>query len=246
MGTLISTVLMKRTNKPLIGITFGHREWPDDEDNVWRMKQYILAIEEAGGEAEPLFLPDLKEIPQRAKEVAAHYDGLMLSGGADLPPEMYGEEELNGARINLINLDRPEYELALLDEFVALDKPILGICYGCQLMNVWRGGTLIQDVPLQFPGAIEHVTGTHMVHIMPKTHLFRIFGEAEFEVVTSHHQAIKTLGEGGVTAAYAPDRLAESVEFNADHWCVGVQWHPERSRESAASQRLFKAFLKAC
>jgi putative glutamine amidotransferase len=229
-----------------IGITFGHREWPTDEDNVWRMKQYILAIEEAGGVAEPLFLPPLDEMPQRAEEVADEFDGLMLSGGADLPPSMYGEEDLPNANISLINLDRPEYELALLDEFVKRDKPILGICYGCQLMNVWRGGTLLQDIATQFPEPIEHGTGTHTVTILPKTLLFRIFGEAEFEVVTSHHQAIKTLGEGGVTAAYAPDRLAESIEFNADHWCVGVQWHPERTRESNASRRLFKAFLQAC
>lgn len=229
-----------------IGITFGHRAWPEDEDNVWRMKQYMAAIEEAGGAAEPLFLPDHTDIAARAREMAAEFDGLMLSGGADLPPSMYGEEELSGANISLINLDRPEYELALLDEFVALDKPILGICYGCQLMNVWRGGTLLQDIAKQYPNAIEHGSGRHNVTILSGTRLFRIFGEAEFEVVTSHHQAIKHLGEGGSTSAYAPDRLAESVEFNADHWCIGVQWHPERTRESSASQKLFKAFLGAC
>jgi len=165
--------IMKR-----IGITFGHRAWPEDEDNVWRMKQYIVAIEEAGALAEPLFLPDYKDIVTRAKEIATEFDGLMLSGGADLPPSMYGEVELASANVSLINLDRPEYELALLDEFVAQDKPVLGICYGCQLMNVWRGGTLIQDIPTQYTDPIEHGTGRHNVTILPGTRLFRIFGEA--------------------------------------------------------------------
>ena len=227
-----------------IGIPFGHRDWPDDEDNIRRMKLYIAAIEQAGGEASPLFLPD--DAKESAVRVAEKFDGLMLSGGADLPPSLYGEEEIDGAKITLIKPERPQYELALLDEFASRDKPILGICYGCQLMNVWRGGTLIQDIATQWPEPIEHVSGRHTVQILPDTLLSNIFGEAEFEVVTSHHQAIKTLGEGGTTAAYAPDRLAESVEFNADHWCIGVQWHPERTAESAASQRLFKAFLEAC
>ena len=227
-----------------IGIPFGHRDWPADEDNVWRMRQYMLAIEEAGGAAGPLFLPD--DPIAEAVRVADEFDGLMLSGGADLPPEMYGETELPGAGVSLINPQRPRYELALLNEFAARDKPILGICYGCQLMNVWRGGSLIQDIATQWPNAIEHSSGTHCVSILQHTHLSDIFGQATFDVVTSHHQAIKALGAGGSTSAYGPDRLAESVEFNADHWCIGLQWHPERTRESSASRKLFQAFLAAC
>jgi gamma-glutamyl-gamma-aminobutyrate hydrolase PuuD len=230
-----------------IGITYSHYEWPDDADNRWRMNQYIEAIEEVGAAAEPLWLPrDPALAAARAAEVADEFDGLMLSGGADLPPAMYGETELEDGNVNLVSVERPNYEMALLHEFEVRDKPILGICYGCQLINVWRGGSLIQDIPQQWPKPIEHSSGRHVVEVLPKTMLHDVIGIDEFEVVTSHHQAIKELGKGGSTAAFALDRLAESIEFEGDHFFLGVQWHPERSRESLASQRLFTAFVEAC
>ena len=230
-----------------IGITFSHYEWPHDEDNRWRMNQYIGAIEDAGGQAEPLFLPrDGDADGTHAAKMAAEFDGILVSGGADLPTSLYGEEEDPNAGVELVPLARPAYEGALLSEFLRLDKPALGICYGCQFFNVWRGGSLIQDIPTQWHEPIEHRTGRHSVHVLHDTMLRRVLELEEFDIVTSHHQAIGRLAEGAATAAFAPDRLAESIEFHDARFFLGVQWHPERDRESEATQRLFGAFLKAC
>lgn len=229
-----------------IGITFSHHHWPDDEDNRWRMNQYVGAVEDSGGQAEPLWLPaDMSLAEEQAAKLASQFDGILVSGGADLPPAMYGEEPIADCGIELITPARPQWEVALLKEFLGRGKPALGICYGCQLFNVWRGGALIQDIPAQWTDPIDHRSGRHSVCVLPHTHLHNILGVEELEVVTSHHQAISRLAEGSSTAAFAPDRLAESIEFSDETFFLGVQWHPERDRESETTQRLFGAFLKA-
>ncbi len=96
------------------------------------------------------------------------------------------------------------------------------------------------------PNPIEHKHGRHPVRVLHHTLLYRIVRQEEFEVVTSHHQAICRLGRGAETSAFAPDRLAEAIEFEHEPFFVGVQWHPERDRESIATQRIFSAFVKAC
>lgn len=237
-----------------IGITFSHHGWPDDEDNKQRIQRYADAVEDAGARAEPLWLPgDGDPDGQQAERAARDLDGMMISGGADLPPSFYGEELASNANVKLINLERPAWEAALLKRFLERGKPALGICYGCQFFNVWRGGSLIQDIPTQWPEAIVHAPEEsgrgnirHAVRILPDTYLHRIVGEEEIEIVSSHHQAIARLAEGAATSAFAPDRLAESVEFGDAPFFLGVQWHPERDRESPATQRLLGAFVAAC
>lgn len=237
-----------------IGITFSHRAWPDDEDNRKRIRFYMNAVEAAGAEAEPLWLPDDGDPDGEAAERAARdFDGMLVSGGADLPPSFYGEEIMPNASVSIINLERPAWEAALLKRFLERGKPALGICYGCQFFNVWRGGSLLQDIPTQWtepivhaPGASGHGNIRHTVRILPDTHLHRVIGEEEIEVVSSHHQAIARLAEGAQTSAFAPDRLAESVEFSDAPFFLGVQWHPERDPENPATQRLFAAFVAAC
>jgi putative glutamine amidotransferase len=233
-----------------IGITTSQHEWPQDEDNITRIKAYIAAVEDAGAEAEPLWLPaDESAVEECAKRVAQEFGGLLISGGADLPPLMYEEETLLGANVQEVKPLRPHFELALLREFVAAGKPILGICYGCQLLNVWRGGSLLQDIAMQWeqPIAHSHEGGNtrHTVRVLDETKLKTVVGLEEFDVVSSHHQAIANLAEGAQTSAFAPDRLAEAIEFDGDEWILGVQWHPERDREGQATQRLFKAFVEA-
>jgi putative glutamine amidotransferase len=233
--------------KKRIGITFSHYHWPDDELNHERMRLYMAGIENAGGIAEPLWLPcDGDPDDKHAAHLAQQFDGLMLSGGADLPPSFYGEEQNPNAHVKVVPLARPAFESALLREFLHRDKSVFGICYGCQFFNVWRGGTLIQDIPLQWPKPIEHHSGRHPVRVLHNTLLHRIVGMEEFEVVTSHHQAIHYLAKGAETSAFAPDRLAEAIEFDDKPFFLGVQWHPERDPESEATQRLFDAFVKAC
>lgn len=234
-------------NLKRIGITFSHHDWPTEEDNKWRIQAYIDALEDAGARAEPLWLPRDEQIEPRADELARDFDGLMISGGADLPPSLYNEETLPDAHVSLVPAARPAFEAALLTRFLERDKPALGICYGCQFFNVWRGGSLIQDIPTQWNEPIEHSSERgnipHMVRVLEHTKLRAIVEDEEFEIVSSHHQAIARLAQGAQTSAFAPDRLAESIEFEGAGFFLGVQWHPERSRESSASQRLFHAFV---
>ena len=231
-----------------IGITTSQSAWPDDEDGQRRLQAYIDSVGDADAQAEPLWLDlDESEMAERAQKVAVQMDGLLISGGADLPPSMYGEAMLENADVELIKPQRPQYEMELMNAFVARKKPILGICYGCQLLNVWRGGSLLQDIPTLWTDAIAHSSERgnilHTIRVLDATKLHRIVGEEEFEIVSSHHQAIARLGEGASSSAFAPDRLAEAVEFNDENWIIGVQWHPERTRDSAPTRRLFEAFV---
>jgi len=231
-----------------IGITTSQSVWPEDEDGQRRLQAYMDSVGDASAQGEPLWLDmDESEMDERAEKAAGQMDGLLISGGADLPPSLYGEETLENAGVELIRSARPHYEMALVKAFVARDKPILGICYGCQFLNVWRGGSLIQDIPTLWPDAIPHSSERgnvlHAVRVLEGTKLRQIVGHEEFEIVSSHHQAISRLGEGASTSAFASDRLAEAVEFEGAHWMIGVQWHPERTRDSEPTRRLFEAFI---
>jgi putative glutamine amidotransferase len=141
---------------------------------------------------------------------------------------------------------RPAFEKELITIMLAQEKPVLGICYGAQLLNVLKGGSLIQDIPSRFPNAIEHREGArHAVRTEPGTQLRKWLGES-FEVASYHHQSIENLAPTARLAALAPDGIIEAVEFPKYRFCVGVQWHPERWRASAATQRLMKTFVDAC
>ncbi len=227
----------------LIGITTSHFHMPDDEDNLWRMRRYCDAIESAGGTAEWLWIPHDANYRQHAEAAAQHCDGLLVPGGADLPPQLYGAELLENANVELVQTERPLWETPLCEAFARMDKPILGICYGAQFLNVWRGGTLIQDIPTQWPNHIEHSGVRHGVHLPAGSDLAKIIGADEFIVDSAHHQAIEKVAPDGKLIATAPDGVVEAIEWTDEKWMFGVQWHPERYPESVATQRLFEAFV---
>ncbi len=235
-----------------IAITTSQTDWPDvDYDDAReRLEGYINGVKTAGAHAEALWLhenDDAAATQVRAQKIASQMDGLLIPGGADLPPSMYGEEVLQSAGVELIKPQRPQFETALVNEFVARRKPILGICYGCQFLNVWRAGSLIQDIPTQKPSetahSVERGNILHAVRVLDHTKLRRIVGSEEFDVVSSHHQAIGRLGNGASSSAFAPDGLVEAIEFDDDSWIVGVQWHPERTPDNESTRRLFEAFV---
>ena len=228
----------------LIGITCSHFEMPDDEDNLQRFKRYREAVEAAGATVEWLWIPRDENYAQHALEAAQRCDGLLVSGGADLPPQLYGAQLLEDANVGVVIAERPQWEFPLCDEFAARDKPILGICYGIQLMNVWRGGSLIQDIPTQWPDGIEHSGVRHGVHLPAGSQLAEIIGADEFIVESSHHQAIEKVAPDATLIATAPDGIVEAIEWRDEKWMFGVQWHPERTPESVATQRLFAAFVQ--
>jgi putative glutamine amidotransferase len=158
---------------------------------------------------------------------------------------MYGEVERADAHLQFVPAMRPVFEAALLREFLERGKPVLGICYGCQFANVWRGGSLIQDIPTQLRDTIEHGDSRHAVHVAPGTVLHDTLCLDECDIRSSHHQAIARTAPDARVTAVAPDGVIEAIEFSGVPFFVGVQWHPECDRESLATQRLFAAFVQS-
>lgn len=161
-----------------------------------------------------------------AREVAQALDGLIISGGGDIKPVPGGEHPA----IADVDELRDAAELALLDEALAREIPVLGICRGMQLLNVFAGGDLVPHVPdrvghdghKEDPGAF----GSHKVRLVAGSTLAALLGE-EASVPSHHHQAVHKLGAGFVASAFAEDGLTEAIEDPRRSFCVGVQWHPE-------------------
>jgi len=153
----------------------------------------------------------------------------------------------------LINAPRFDQEWALLKAFEARRKPILGVCYGCQLLNVWRGGSLYQHLPDLPSVSLKHQRDSkaepfprHFVAVVPDSKLAQIVGQTQFEVVSLHHQAIRTVGTGLVITAHSPDGVVEAIEDPDHPFLIGVQWHPERDPDAPATRALFAGFVQAC
>ncbi len=168
----------------------------------------------------------------RLRDYAKHLDGLVLQGGADVAPESYLQHATRPEWAG--DLTRDMYELELLHEFIEADKPLLGICRGCQLLNVAFGGTLYQDIASEAPTAIAHVTELydqyyHDLRFSENSSLARLLAmPASAKVNSIHHQAIKTLGRDIVIEAVSDqDNIIEAIRYRKANFVVGLQWHPE-------------------
>lgn len=167
------------------------------------------------------------------QDIVADLDGLILQGGSDVSPRSYGEEPVRPEWAG--DFVRDQYEIELVREFLAQDKPVLGVCRGLQLLNVAFGGTLYQDIPTQIAGAITHrdweiYDGNHHEIELSGPWLGKLYrGTAKARVNSIHHQALKALGQGlRVEALSLPDGLVEAVRLESGReYVVGVQWHPE-------------------
>jgi putative glutamine amidotransferase len=220
----------------------------DVEYNARALPQYVRALEAEG--AEPVVVP-LNEPRERVARLLAGVQGVLLPGSRyDVDPERYGE-----AREPECGEDDPARtaadELLLRDAF-NLRKPILAICHGTQTLNVWRNGSLMQDLKT----AVNHRPGREVVEAHPVeltqgsrlTGILEKAGEARVQVNSSHHQAIRTPGDNLKVSAVSPvDGVIEAVELDApNHFVVGVQWHPERSyAQSSFSRAIFREFVQA-
>ncbi len=226
--------------KPLVGITsyveaasFG--AWKLDAALI--PYNYVQAIERAGGIA--LLVPPLTD---GVEETLDALDGLLLSGGADVDPEEYGAEahpETNGLRP-----DRDRSELALLQGALARDMPVLAVCRGSQILNVARGGDLVQHLP-EVVGHESHreVLGTfseHPVKIEDGSRLGELIGERA-PVKSHHHQGFGRVGDGLREVAWADDGTIEALEDPERRFALGVLWHPEAGEDA----RLFEALVSA-
>jgi putative glutamine amidotransferase len=165
--------------------------------------------------------------------------GLVLTGGSDVSPELYGAERQ--PETGESDRDRDERESALLDEALARDLPVLAICRGLQLFNVVLGGTLVQHVEgHRFPGRPE----VHPITIVPATRLASILETHSYAVNSRHHQAVDKVGRDLTVAATAPDGIVEALEMPRKRFVLAVQWHPE-DRTDGPDARLFDALRKA-
>ena len=200
----------------------------DERESLWMLPGYMNALREAG--AVP-FMPALTTDRQEIGQIFGMCDGLVMTGGHDVNPACYGESDRYG---NLHCCDaRDEMELALLERAVASDKPVLGICRGLQIMNIFCGGTLYQDLPTQFDSDVQHrdpelVDFTyHDVTIEDGSLLAQIMGAGKLNVNSWHHQGVKTVGEGLTVTARSDDGLVEALEMQDKTFMLGVQFHPE-------------------
>lgn len=178
-------------------------------------------------------------------------DGLLLTGGFDIPSGFYQEEELKGA-VFTYDSPRAEFELDLLTRVERRSLKIFAICLGVQMFNVHRGGTLVQDISLQYPGSLNHSHSNkdtrklaHEVKIERDSQLFKILGKDSVMVNSSHHQAIAKLGQGLRVNARSSDGIIEGIECASGSF-LGVQWHPESLHyEHGDHASLFKAFVES-
>lgn len=205
-------------------------------------ENYVRAVRQAGGI--PFVLPDTDGSPDQINSYLALLDGLLLPGGADIPPSEYGEEPHETVRV--LDDSRYQFEKALSRAWIRdSEKPLLGICLGSQWINVSSGGSLVQDIPSQF--GVNHRDVVHEVTLEADSRLGKILGKTRLEVNSFHHQAVNRLGEGLRIVARSPDGVVEGTETtDPDRFLIGVQWHPEKMVENDAVQaKLLKAFVNA-
>ena len=249
--------------KPRIGITSGLTgpHWGPDGAS-WRA--YAAAIEAAGGEAVHL---DPKT-HGRERVVLAELHGVLLSGGNDIhlahypnPPEYPGEDHDTVMERHRMRPEplRDAYELPLLAEALQRDLPVLGICRGCQVLNVSLGGRLILDIPTEVETQLRHTShpapdgdsSHHPLQVLPETLLASVLHPEVYQACNSrHHQAVRV--DATLTAricAVSPeDGVVEAIEVPGRRWAIGVQWHPEHARDHEVRERftpLFGAFIEA-
>ncbi|MGH9670395.1 MAG: gamma-glutamyl-gamma-aminobutyrate hydrolase family protein [Terriglobales bacterium] len=232
---------------PRVAIPFPH----SNQEYAQRvLPPYQKAVEAAGGE--PVIVP-IDASPEEVAKIISRCDAVLLPGSkADVDPQKYGATR-HAETADPDPLRDAADELLIQDAY-NMRKPILGICYGLQSLNVWRTGTLVQDIASELHSAIKHDAGrkvprAHNVTVEGGSRLAGILGaEKTLTVNSSHHQAADVVGDGLRVAARCPDDgVIEALESTLPgQWVVAVQWHPERSYDDdAASRTLFRALIEA-
>jgi len=252
--------------KPFIGLNVDVDVTKPEQVRVARA--YYEAVQRAGGI--PVLIPPSK--PAALRAILDRLDGVLLIGGRDYNPELYGS--VSDETVALLHPDRVKFDLMLAREAIKRNLPVLGICGGHQLINIALGGTLIVDIPSYFArrfarglvgyaeavqtvGAAKAATALshrakegerraeHPVEVVRDSRVFSIYGTVKIpRTVSSHHQAIDRLGRRLRAVAFAADGIIEAIEHRYKRFVIGVQWHPER--DFAGNRRLFKAFVEAC
>lgn len=233
-----------RAMKPVIGLTCS-TQTEREGGGVRRFhcpEPYVRRVEEAGGL--PILLPTTE--PARVKGLLDLVDGVLLIGGDDVDPALYGEKP--HARLGSVDRARDAFEVEVARRAADSDLPAFGVCRGCQVMNVALGGSLIQDIPSVVKGPLAHAgryDSAHDVAVVSGTRLHRVLRAKSVAVNSHHHQSVARPAEGFDVTARSTDGVVEAAELPGHAFFLGVQWHPERMPASIATRRLFRAFLEA-
>jgi putative glutamine amidotransferase len=222
---------------PLIGIT-----------RCSKLDDYVKSVEQTGAKVRVL------EVSESPRALVGLLNGLVLTGGGDIDPILYGETR--HATVEDAEPGRDEFEIDLARRAMATDLPLLAICRGVQVLNVAAGGTLVQDIPSAVASDLRHSIPqpsngvAHEVAIAPGSRLQEALGHAvdaasTCRVNSRHHQSVGRLGTGLVATATAPDGVVEAIESPDAQFCVGVQWHPENFWRSGEFTTLFESFVAA-
>jgi putative glutamine amidotransferase len=237
-------------NRPRVGIPWRTSE-EEAQNNRPKIANYEDAVRQAGGD--PVLIP-LRDGDEQGRLITS-LDAFVLPGSpADVEPAEYGD--VNRGKSAPADLPREQADRAILAHAFAERKPVLAICYGCQLLNVYLGGTLIQDVRSELGTTMPHRKKDvspepqddpiHGAIFEPQSRLAEIAAGERAKINSSHHQAIATPGKNLRVTAHSTDGIVEGVEWTGDaNWVVGVQWHPERMFGDPLSERLFQDFVAA-
>ena len=243
--------------KPVIAITPKNGEYEKEESKFcYALPRFTRVIHACGGI--PIALTNLEDgfHPSDVTSILEHVDGVLFSGGADIHPGLYGEETLDCC--GELQPERDALEIPLMQEAVRMNKPVLGVCRGFQIMNVALGGTLYQDINSQHSSSvhIEHCRDKeeeqekpmHKVNVIRDTPLYTFSGGLlQIGVNTLHHQAIKKLADPLHSMATADDGIIEAAYLPDKKFVMGIQWHPEYlGLGDKVSENIFCEFIDAC
>jgi len=214
-----------------------------------KMEDYLESVRRAGGE--PVEVVVGSEAPE---QVLARVDALVLTGGGDVDPKLYGEARHD--TFEAAETGRDDFEIALARAAVAKGLPLLAICRGMQVLNVAMGGTLVQDIPTQVPGAVEHSVPqprhhiAHEVWVAKGSQLATLLADhmedgETCHVNSRHHQSVKQAAKGFEITATSPDGVVEAMEKPDARFCVAVQWHPENFWRTGEFRELFEGLVQA-
>ena len=233
--------------RPIIGITTNHSKNEYNQTTILLNQAYASAIMQAGGV--PVLIPSL--IANEGWDALyARLDGVLFTGGGDISLDHFKGDP--HPRIDDVDPERDTVELNMLHAAVSDGKPFLGICRGCQLVNVGLGGTLYTHIPDQLPNALDHsypgnmrTVLVHEVKIDEGTHIANVLGEPIVRVNSHHHQGLKDIAPSLRVAGHAPDGLVEAVELPDHPFGLAVQWHPEWLTDQQSTRNLFGRFVEA-
>ena len=228
--------MMTDRSTPVIGIT-----------RCSRLDDYIASVEQSGARARVL------EVSESPRALIGVVDGILLTGGGDIDPGLYGEDRHD--TVQDAEPGRDEFEIDLARRAMDANLPVLAICRGAQVLNVAAGGTLVQDIPSVMATDVPHSIAmpkdgvAHAVVVSAGSLLERALGDAvqsgRCPVNSRHHQSVGAVGAPLVVTATAPDGVIEAIESPAARFCVGVQWHPENFWRTGEFRPLFDAFVGA-